>query len=64
MEVVVSVERKRSGREAGFVLAGLSDFSGHWCMEWKGILHPRGIGQGDLWPGGTDWEGTVVKELG
>lgn len=47
--VVVSVERKRPGREADFDLAGLSDFSGHWCMEWKGVLPPRGTGQGDLW---------------
>lgn len=62
--VVVSIGRKRPGREAGFGLAGLSDLSGHWCMEWKGVLHPRGMGQGDLWLGGPDWAGTVVKEAG
>lgn len=49
--MAVSVERKGPGREAGFELAGLSDFSGHWGMEWNGICGlevqtGRGLGEG------------------
>lgn len=37
--------RKEETRQAGFGLDGLSDVSGHWCMEWR-VYTLVGLGRG------------------